>query len=501
MFDVTAAVYRHETIEQVFEDVVTLIPPGWQYPEITRCRIRVEGREYVSQPFEATAWRHSADIVGGGETCGTVEVFYLEECPEMDEGPFLREEFDLLEGIANALSGAIERRQTELEKERISEQFLQAQKMEAIGLLAGGVAHDFNNLLTVILSSCSFMVEELREEDPLLEDVRQIESAGDRAVSLTRQLLAFSRRQVLQTEILDLHGILKDLDKMLRRLIGEDIDLNTKIDAELWKVVADPGQIEQIVMNLVVNARDAMPAGGKVTIEATNVELDEAYARSHDSVTPGPHVMLGVSDTGSGMDAATLARIFDPFFTTKEKGRGTGLGLSTVHGIVKQHGGHIWAYSEPGEGTSFKIYLPKALGTEQEVTEVSDEVVDFRGRETVLVVEDEPAVLRLAVRVLERKGYTVLKARDGLEGETVANAHQGQIDLLLTDVVMPKASGKQLAEKLLVSRPDLKVLYMSGYTDNSIVHHGILDANTHFLEKPFSLNALAKKVREVLNLD
>lgn len=399
------------------------------------------------------------------------------------------------------MSGAIERRQAEQEKEKIREQFLQAQKMESIGRLAGGVAHDFNNLLTVILSSCSFMAEDLREGDPLLEDLRQIESAGDRAVSLTRQLLAFSRRQVLQTRVLDMHRILKDLDKMLRRLIGEDIDLVTAIDADLWKIVADPGQIEQIVMNLVVNARDAMPTGGRLTLEATNVELDEEYARNHVAVTPGPHVMLGVSDTGAGMDAATMAQVFDPFFTTKEGSKGTGLGLSTVYGIVKQHGGNIWLYSEPGEGTSFKIYLPKAKETEGEVSEVSVGIVDSRGTETVLLVEDETAVLQLAVRVLERKGYSVLTARDGLEGQTVANGHKGRIHLLLTDVVMPHASGKELAEKLLATRPDLKVLYMSGYTDNSIVHHGMLDKGTHFLEKPFSVNALAQKVRQVLDSD
>lgn len=419
----------------------------------------------------------------------------------MDEGPFFREECDLLNGIANALSGAIERRQAEQEKEKIREQFLQAQKMESIGRLAGGVAHDFNNLLTVILSSCSFMAEDLREGDPLLEDLRQIESAGDRAVSLTRQLLAFSRRQVLQTRVLDMNRILKDLDKMLRRLIGEDIDLVTAIDADLWKIVADPGQIEQIVMNLVVNARDAMPTGGRLTLEVTNVELDEEYARNHVSVTPGPHVMLGVSDTGAGMDAATMAQVFNPFFTTKEGSKGTGLGLSTVYGIVKQHGGNIWLYSELGVGTSFKIYLPKAKETEGEVSEVSVGIVDSRGTETVLVVEDETAVLQLAVRVLERKGYSVLTARDGLEGQTVANSREGFIHLLLTDVVMPKVSRKALAEKLLATRPDLKVLYMSDYTDNSIVHHGMLDKGTHFLEKPFSVNALAEKVRQVLDSD
>ncbi len=382
---------------------------------------------------------------------------------------------------------------------RLQEQLLQSQKMESVGRLAGGVAHDFNNLLTVILSSCSFMADSLHEEDPLLQDVREIKSAGDRAVALTRQLLAFSRRQILQKEVVDLNLTLKNLDKMLRRLIGEDIDIATEMDPGIWKVEADPGQIEQIVMNLAVNARDAMPGVGKLTIETANVVLDQEYARNHIDVTSGPHVMLAVSDTGCGMDAGTKAQIFEPFFTTKEKGKGTGLGLSMVYGIVKQHGGNIWVYSEPGKGTILKIYLPRSTATEKTASRAPGTVGDTRGTETVLVVEDERAVLKLAVRALKQKGYNVLAARDGLEGQTVANAHEGQIHLLLTDVVMPNMSGKEMAEKLLVTRPDLKVLYMSGYTDNAIVHHGVLDESTHFVQKPFGVDALVQKVREVLD--
>ena len=387
----------------------------------------------------------------------------------------------------------------EKEKTALEEQLLQAQKMESVGRLAGGVAHDFNNLLTIILSSCSLMTSELREGDPLLDDVRHIDDAGKRAVSLTRQLLAFSRRQMLQTKVIDLNLILDDLDKMLRRLIGEDIDIETDLDPDIWKVEADPGQIEQIVLNLAVNARDAMPGVGKLTIETANVELDEEYGRNHVDVMPGSYVMLAVSDTGSGMDSETTAQIFEPFFSTKDKDKGTGLGLSTVYGIVKQHGGNIWVYSEPGKGTIFKIYLPRSTATKKTAARTPTPVTDSHGTETVLVVEDEAAVLKLAVRMLERKGYNVLAARDGLEGQGVANTHEGPIHLLLTDVVMPRMGGKELAQKLLTTRPELKVLYMSGYTDNAIVHHGVLEKGTHFLQKPFSGDSLPQKVREVID--
>ncbi|MBW2701704.1 MAG: response regulator, partial [Deltaproteobacteria bacterium] len=400
------------------------------------------------------------------------------------------EERSIFREAADDIAFALHNLEIEAARKKLEVQLISSQRLESVGRLAGGVAHDFNNLLTVILSSCSFIIEELRMGDPLIEDLRQIDDAAKRAVSLTRQLLAFSRRQMLQVEAIDLNKTLEDLDKMLRRLIGEDIDIATKLDNKIWKVEADPGQIEQIVMNLVVNARDAMPTGGKLTLETANVELDETYARDHVDVTPGPHVMLAVSDTGCGMDAETMGQIFEPFFTTKEKDRGTGLGLSTVYGIVKQHKGNIWVYSEPGKGAIFKVYLPKTGATEAQAQKNSHANKDSGGNETVLVVEDEAAVLKLAVRALERKGYKVLQAGNGLEGQAVADAHDGPIQLLLTDVVMPKASGKEMAEKLLAKRPKLKVVFMSGYTDNSIVHHGVLDKGMHFVQKPFTANSL-----------
>jgi len=393
------------------------------------------------------------------------------------------------------------RKRAEAEREMLEEQLRVSQKMEAIGSLAGGVAHDFNNLLCVILSYTGFALERVREDDPMRDDLLEVKKAGERAAALTRQLLAFSRKQVLQPVPLSLNQIAAGVEKMLRRILGEDIDFVQVLAPDLGLTLADPGQIEQVLMNLAVNARDAMPEGGKLTIETSNVEIDEEYAARHVDVKPGPYVQLAVTDTGCGMDQQTRARLFEPFFTTKEKGKGTGLGLPTVYGIVKQSEGNIWVYSEPGQGTTFKIYLPRDLAAT--ATAIRPPTVPWRstGTETILVVEDEEALRKVARRTLDAAGYTVLTAADGDDALLTSAQHVGAIHLLLTDVVMPRMSGRALAQELAKTRPTLKVLYMSGYTDNAIVHHGVLDTGTHFLGKPFTAADVMHKVREVLDED
>ncbi len=383
------------------------------------------------------------------------------------------------------------------EKLKIEEQLRQAQKMEAIGRLAGGVAHDFNNLLSVILSYAVILLGELDSTDPMRVDLEEIKNAGQRAARLTRQLLAFSRQQPLEPRVLNLNDVIADMENMIRRLIGEDVELRALANADLWKIKADPGHIEQVIMNLVVNARDAMPRGGRLIIETQNVELDAAYALDHVGSVPGPHVMLVVSDTGIGMDKATQARIFEPFFTTKEKGKGTGLGLSTVFGIVKQSRGSIWVYSEPGRGTSFKIFLPRNEDAARPIPPMV-QVATLRGSETVLLAEDEDQVRVVAREILQRSGYRVLEARSGEEALDIGETHEGAIDILLSDIVMPRMSGQDLARGLAPLRPAMKVLYMSGYTENAIVD-SVVDEDVRFVQKPLTPESLLHKVREVLD--
>lgn len=392
-----------------------------------------------------------------------------------------------------------EHKQAEKEMAVLQEQLRQSQKMEAIGSLAGGVAHDFNNSLTVIKGYSQLLLTGLKKDDPLRPDIEEIQKAAERAANLTRQLLAFSRRQILDMKVLDLNNILRDLDKMLRRIIREDIELVTLFAEDLGTVKTDPGQMEQVIMNLAVNARDAMPNGGKLTIETANGILDQEYARKHIAVKPGHYIMLSVSDTGCGMTPEVRDRVFEPFFTTKEKGKGTGLGLSTVYGIVKQSGGNIWVYSEPGQGTTFKIYLPRVDEPLEQLHEKATTEDTPRGNETILVVEDDEAVRKLAVRVLEKQGYTVLEAQQGNEALNVCQQRKEPFHLILVDVVMPDLSGRQLIESFKQIRQDFKVLYMSGYTDNAIVHHGVLEKGVNFIQKPFTFDGLARKVREVLD--
>jgi PAS domain S-box-containing protein len=385
------------------------------------------------------------------------------------------------------------------ERKQLEEQFRQAQKMEAVGRLAGGVAHDFNNALTAIIGFSDVALGSLLHGDPLREIIDQVKKAGERASHLTRQLLTFSRKQVVVPVVLDLNAVLAEMQKMLGRLLGEDIDLAIVPGANLWHVTADAGQVEQVIMNLAVNARDAMPAGGRITIQTHNAELDREYSRTHPQVAPGDYVLLAVTDTGCGMDAATKARIFEPFFTTKGPERGTGLGLATVYGIIKQSGGHIDVSSEPGLGTSFKIYLPRERQVPRSSRSMPGPNIMATGNETVLLAEDEDGVRALSRIILQKQGYKVLEARHGGEALFVGEQHAGPIDLLIADLVMPHMNGHQLAERLASTRPNMKVLFMSGYTDDAVVRHGVLEPGLPFLQKPFTPSGLAQKVREVLD--
>jgi PAS domain S-box-containing protein len=384
------------------------------------------------------------------------------------------------------------------ERKRLEEQLLQSQKMEAVGQLAGGVAHDFNNILTAIVGYADLLAPELAGNERQLEDLEEIRKAARRAAALTRQLLAFSRKQVLEPRIIDVNGVVMNLDKMLRSLMAENIVLKTDLADNLAAARADPNQIEQVIMNLAINARDAMADGGTVTIETRNATLDDAYAAQHVSVIPGEYVMLAVSDTGCGMDEQTKSRIFEPFFTTKPVGRGTGLGLSTVYGIVKQTGGNIWLYSEPGKGTTFKIYLPAIAALPEDIGKVAPVEAVQHGGGTVLLVEDDEQLRRLTHRALAAQGYTVMEADRGGTALDIARRYKGQIDLLLTDVIMPDTNGRKLADTIQAARPGVRVLYMSGYPDGAIASHGMLEPGVAYLAKPFTTEAVIRRVREVL---
>jgi len=399
------------------------------------------------------------------------------------------------EGFVHDISA---RRKTEEEKRRLQEQLVQSQKMEAVGQLAGGIAHDFNNLLTAITGYSELLLGELTPEDLRRSHAEEIRKAGERAAALTQQLLAFSRRQVLEPKILDVNTVVSDIERMLRRLIGEHIELKTRKEADIWKVRADPGQIEQAILNLVINARDAMPRGGVLAIETANAKLDETFALSHAPTQPGDYVLVAVSDTGVGITDDVKARLFEPFFTTKERGKGTGLGLSTTYGIIKQSGGYLWCETEVGSGTTFRVFLPRV---DEPVTHPEPRAAPppvHPGDETVLLVEDEPEVRSLVQRILKTQGYTVVTAANPDEALAVAREFKGTIQVMVTDVVMPGMSGLQLAERLMPTRPNMRVLFVSGYTHDAIGHQGVLDPGTAFLQKPFTPNALARKVREVL---
>jgi two-component system cell cycle sensor histidine kinase/response regulator CckA len=404
-----------------------------------------------------------------------------------------------IRGGAGRASGTVGIARDISERRRLEEQLVQSQKMEAVGRLAGGIAHDFNNLLTMILGYSDLALGQLAPDSPIRAEIQEISKAGERAAALTRQLLAFSRKQIVEPRVLALNEVVTDLGKMLRRLIGEDIELVTTLEPGLHNVRADLSQIEQVLMNFAVNALDAMPGGGRLVIETKNVESYEPYSSAPVKPPPRPHVLLAVSDSGAGMDAETQRHIFEPFFTTKEHGKGTGLGLATVYGIVKQSGGDIWVKSEPGKGARFEVYLPRVDERAVRLNSAAGPAVLARGSETVLLAEDEEAVRNLARRVLEAGGYTVLAAAHPVQALEIAGGHAGSIDLLVTDVIMPGMSGVRLSERLSALRPGIKVLFISGYADAEIAERGVLRAETALLQKPFTPDALLRRVRGVLD--
>jgi len=486
-------------------DVIFALSPGGEVTSLNPAFEEMTGfppAEWVGRPFEAFV--HPDDVplaldlfgrVLQGEPRPTIQFRILTRA-----GTYRVAEFSATAQLRDGrLTGILGIGRDVTERLGLEQQLRQAQKMEAVGRLAGGIAHDFNNILTAITGHADLLLEDLGHHDPRRADVDEIRRSAERAAGLTRQLLAFSRQQVLQPKVVDLNALVLDMDKLLRRLIGEDVELATALDPGLGRVTADPGQLEQVIVNLAVNARDAMPQGGKLTLETRNIDLDSSYTLEHSLVKPGPYVQLTVSDSGIGMDEETQAHAFEPFFTTKPRGQGTGLGLAMVYGTVKQSGGFIWVYSEPGRGATFKIYLPRVDAPVESAAPPAPVERPPRGSETVLLAEDEPAVRAIARQALERQGYTVLAAPSGADALALAAQHGATIHLLLTDVVMPGMSGRDLADRLTAQRPGIRVLYISGYTDNAIVRHGMLEPGLAYLQKPFRPDALVRKVREVLD--
>src|SRR5438067_3721291 len=486
-------------------DVIFALSPGGEVTSLNPAFEEMTGfppAEWVGRPFEAFV--HPDDVplaldlfgrVLQGEPRPTIQFRILTRA-----GTYRVAEFSATAQLRDGrLTGILGIGRDVTERLGLEQQLRQAQKMEAVGRLAGGIAHDFNNILTAITGHADLLLEDLGHHDPRRADVDEIRRSAERAAGLTRQLLAFSRQQVLQPKVVDLNALVLDMDKLLRRLIGEDVELATVLDPTLGHVTADPGQLEQVIVNLAVNARDAMPQGGKLTLETRNIDLDASYTLEHSLVKPGPYVQLTVSDSGIGMDEETQAHAFEPFFTTKPRGQGTGLGLAMVYGTVKQSGGFIWVYSEPGRGATFKIYLPRVDAPVESAAPPAPVERPPRGSETVLLAEDEPAVRAIARQALERQGYTVLAAPSGGDALALAAQHGATIHLLLTDVVMPGMSGRDLADRLTAQRPGIRVLYISGYTDNAIVRHGMLEPGLAYLQKPFRPDALVRKVREVLD--
>jgi len=518
MFDISELMWTKEAIQKseakfhtIFEGMtvgIALVNPDGRIMESNQALQKMlgyRGEEMDGKVLNEIAHPEDADLdlghykklIAGEKDHYQIEKRYLRKDGEIVWG---RLSVSIPSGWGNGASYIIHMIEDITEWKQLEMQFLQSQKMETVGQLAGGIAHDLNNHFTILSGYSQLSLLEINEGHPLRENLKEIHKTTARAAQLTHQLLAISRRQVLNMKVVDLNHLLKGLENMLRRIIGEDIELILNLKTDLGKVKIDPGQIEQVILNLVVNARDAMPNGGRLIVETRHVELDDAYAQSHFNVIPGRYILLAVTDTGCGMSQEVKERIFDPFFTTKEKGKGTGLGLSTVYGIVKQSGGYIWVYSELHRGTTFKIYLP---WVDEEADEPlrHEETADFpRGDETILFVEDEDSLRSLTAKVLRDQGYTVLEAANGDEAMRLARslAHQ-KIDLVLTDLVMPQMGGKELVEQFKPLHPNSRTLFISGYTDGSMIHQAFLEPGTPFLQKPFSPLDLVRKVREVLD--
>jgi len=497
---------RYRTLVEGVRDIIFALSPEGSIASLNPAFETITGlrrEEWVGQPFERLV--HPEDLPLALELLGRVVRGELRPASQFRvrtaKGDYRVGEFSATPQLHEGrLVGILGIGRDVTERVQLEQQLRQAQKMEAVGRLAGGIAHDFNNILTAITGYADLLLEDLGATDPRRQDADEIHKAADRAAGLTRQLLAFSRQQVLQPTVLEVNKLVSDLEKMLRRLLGEDVELGTRLAPTTGRVKADPGQLEQVIMNLAVNARDAMPNGGKLTLETGNVDLDEAYAADHYPARAGPFVMLAVSDTGIGMSEETQVHMFEPFFTTKEKGRGTGLGLATVYGIIKQSGGFIWVYSEVGHGTTFKLYLPRVEELAERASQPAQAPARAaRGTETVLVVEDEAPVRSVARQVLERHGYTVLEAPSAEAALDIVTRYSGTIHLLLTDVVMPGLNGRELANRLAGLRPDAKVIFMSGYTDDAVTRHGVLEPGSAYVQKPFTPDAIARKVREVLD--
>ena len=497
---------RYRTLVEGVRDIIFALSPEGTIASLNPAFETVTGwrrEEWVGRPFERLV--HPEDLPLALELLGRVVRGELRPASQFRvgtaKGDYRVGEFAATPQLHESrLVGIFGIGRDVTERVQLEQQLRQAQKMEAVGRLAGGIAHDFNNILTAITGYADLLLEDLGPTDPRRQDADEIHKAADRAAGLTRQLLAFSRQQVLQPTVLEVNALVSDLEKMLRRLLGEDIELSTRLAPTTGRVKADPGQLEQVIMNLAVNSRDAMPNGGKLTLETGNVDLDERYAADHYPARAGPYVLIAVSDTGTGMSEETQAHMFEPFFTTKEKGKGTGLGLATVYGIVKQSGGFIWVYSEIGHGTTFKLYLPRVEELAERASgPATAPARPARGSETVLVVEDEAPVRSVARQVLERQGYTVLEAPSAEAALDLATRYSGVIHLLLTDVVMPGLNGRELAARLSSVRPGARVIFMSGYTDEAVTRHGVLDPGAAYVQKPFTPEAIARKVREVLD--